>query len=72
MPTPLIWWRRLTAGIATRIVPSVAEALAAVEQEVVLVLDDCHVLRSGDCLDQLNLLIDTLPGARPSGADRPF
>ena len=50
-----------TAGIATRIVPSVAEALAAVEQEVVLVLDDCHVLRSGDCLDQLNLLIDALP-----------
>ena len=48
-------------AMLTRVVPRVADALAALGEPLVIVLDDAHLLRSPDCAAQLDALIDRLP-----------
>lgn len=48
-------------AILDRVVPRLVDALAAVPRPITLVLDDCHVLRSRECCEQLDLLIERLP-----------
>ena len=47
----------LIAGV----LPRVVHALAASDEDVVLILDDFHVLQSPACLEQVGLLIENLP-----------
>jgi LuxR family transcriptional regulator, maltose regulon positive regulatory protein len=48
-------------AVLTRVVPRVLAALAAHSDPLALVLDDCHVVRSPECCEQLDYLIDQLP-----------
>ena len=48
-------------AMLTRVVPRVAEALAALGEPLTIVLDDAHLLLSPDCAAQLDALIDRLP-----------
>ena len=52
---------RNSAAITTRVLPRIVAMLRTLDHRVVIVLDDCHVLRSTECRDQLDRLIDNLP-----------
>ncbi len=45
-----------------RVVPRIIDSLAALDRPVTLVLDDCHVIRSAGCCEELDYLLDHLPG----------
>jgi LuxR family transcriptional regulator, maltose regulon positive regulatory protein len=47
----------------TRVVPGIIEALERIDRPVTVVLDDCHVIRSVACREQLDYLLDHLPEA---------
>jgi LuxR family maltose regulon positive regulatory protein len=47
----------------TRVVPRMIDALEALGRPLTLVLDDCHVIRSAACSEQLDYLLDHLPAA---------
>ncbi|HEY5979156.1 MAG TPA: LuxR C-terminal-related transcriptional regulator [Microlunatus sp.] len=48
-------------AISARVVPRLVEAMADFPGPLTIVLEDCHVLRSADCLEELGLLIENLP-----------
>lgn len=50
-----------STAILTRVVPRAAAALARRGAPLTIVLEDCHVLRSAECSEQLDRLIDLLP-----------
>ena len=47
--------------IETRVLPRLVNALAAVPDDVVIVLDDFHFVREQACHDQVGFLVDHLP-----------
>ncbi|HEY4854740.1 MAG TPA: hypothetical protein VII22_28470, partial [Streptosporangiaceae bacterium] len=47
--------------IGGRVLPALVNELAALPEPVVLVLDDCHVIKDPHCLDQIALLLLHLP-----------
>jgi ATP/maltotriose-dependent transcriptional regulator MalT len=49
------------ATVLTRVVPLVLSAIRAHPRPVTLVLDDCHLLRSAECWEQLDHFVERLP-----------
>ena len=50
-----------SSAVATHLIPRVVEALVRFGRPLTIVLEDCHVVRSAECNDQLGLLIESLP-----------
>ncbi|HEY5783296.1 MAG TPA: LuxR C-terminal-related transcriptional regulator [Microlunatus sp.] len=50
-----------SSAVATHLIPCVVEALVRFGRPLTIVLEDCHVVRSAECNDQLGLLIESLP-----------
>lgn len=51
-----------STAIATRVLPRFIARLGWLDRPLAIVLDDFHVLRSAECCDQLDRLIESLPG----------
>jgi LuxR family maltose regulon positive regulatory protein len=49
------------APIMETVLPRLGSALSSRTLPVVMVLDDAHLLRNGDCVDQVGVLVDHLP-----------
>lgn len=50
-----------STAVAAQLIPRVIEALVRFARPLTIVLEDCHVVRSADCNDQLGRLIESLP-----------
>jgi LuxR family maltose regulon positive regulatory protein len=50
-----------STAMLTRVVPRVIDALSASTNPVTMVLDDCHLVRSPECSEQLDRLVKHLP-----------
>lgn len=48
-------------AISDRVLPRLVATLTGLDHRVTIVLEDCHVLRSAECSDQLDRLIENLP-----------
>jgi LuxR family transcriptional regulator, maltose regulon positive regulatory protein len=51
----------MSTAISTRVVPRVVDAVSTSSDPVTIVLDDCHLLRSAECSEQLDRLVEHLP-----------
>ena len=49
------------SGVVDALLPQLGSALSTAELPSVVVLDDVHLLRNGDCLDAVTRLVDYLP-----------